>query len=119
MNPHRSGKQMACWLGCLPAPPSSIVKETASAQRSASGKLDRGSIHVLGHGADSPSDQPVFSNNPPQHPPTNHQVPPRHGWPQRNFMFPRASIIQLTEQREEITSLPVLRTWSVTKEVDH
>lgn len=69
MNPHRSGKQMACWLGCLPAPPLSIVKETASAQCSSSGELDRGSVHVLGRGADSPSDQPVFSNNAPRHPP--------------------------------------------------
>lgn len=60
---------MACWLGCLPAPPLSIVKETASAQCSSSGELDRGSVHVLGRGADSPSDQPVFSNNAPQHPP--------------------------------------------------
>lgn len=55
----------------------------------------------------------------PDIPPTNRQVPPRHGWPQRNFMYPRASIIQLTEQREEITSLPVPGTRSVTRGVDH
>lgn len=57
-NESSSLQQMACWLGCCPALPLCIVKDSVSAQWS-SGELNRGSIHVVGHSTDSPSDQPT------------------------------------------------------------
>ncbi len=59
---------MARWLGCLPALFLCVVREAASMRCLSSGEFDRESLHVVGHGTDSPTDQPVFSNNPPPTP---------------------------------------------------
>lgn len=108
-------EQMACWLGYLPALPLCIVIETASARCSSSGELDRESIHVVGHRSDSPTDQPVFLTTPL----LRSQVLPRCGLPQRNSVWLKAYITQLTEQHGGIIFLPGPSTWSIFKEVDH
>lgn len=51
---------MACWQGCHIC----LGRETAWVQHSFSRALNREPIHVVGHRTESPTDQPVFSNNP-------------------------------------------------------
>lgn len=62
-----------------------------------------------GHGTKSPTDQPVFSNNP------RPKVVASLQTSSRNIMNLKASITQVTEQQQEIAFLPVPSECSITK----